>query len=117
MILPPPPRAIMCPRYLPGDEEGAPHVDAHHFVEGFLFQVNYEYTASAGAEGGVVNQDVDAAKLGQNLAYHFVDLSTVGNVCEERQRFTAHFLDFGHYAFEATPTNRPVVGSDGADAG
>ena len=47
MILPPPPRACHVPGHGPRDQVGAAHVDPHHLVEGFLFQLHHQHPVLA----------------------------------------------------------------------
>ena len=98
-----------CPRY----EVGAPDVHPHYLVERLLLQLHDQHPVLAGARTGIVDEDVDAAKLGQHLPHHVVHLICVRDVGEQGQRFAAHALDLGSDAIQALPSLLPVFGADG----
>ena len=92
-----------------GAEERAAHLHVHHALEECGVQVRYRRSILAAGDGGVVDQDVDAAELADDLFDGRVGLLLVGDIESQRESTSSLGLDLLHDAVDVLPAHGLLV--------
>ena len=95
MILPPSPRSIRCRATAREQRKRALDVDGLHLVPGGFAQIDDWDAVWSGARASVVDQQVDAAKAGERVLHHALDLVGIGHVGLHCEGLLTSGFDFG----------------------
>jgi hypothetical protein len=84
-------------------QEGAAQVDADHLIEHLDRDLVDHVAVEPLGRGGVVDQDVEPAELGERRLDHRLRVVLVADVAEHRERPAAARLDLGYDRVESVP--------------